>query len=373
MSSVELADVVARWRGTDSTRHLSPVQWRALNAITDCRTPKLGRHAQRCLSCAALTFHYHSCRNRHCPKCQAIKRQRWVDARTADLLPVRYYHLVFTVPHALNPLIRQRPGLLYETLFNTVAGTLKTFGADPRWLGGELSATLVLHTWSQTLERHVHIHALVAAGALSADLRWIPAKRGFLFPVRALSRVYRGKFLDALRRCDNNDKLVFTDEDAKELRKSDWVVYARQPLAGPKQVIDYLARYTHRTAIGNERLVDLNDGKVRFIYRDRRRANRTRTMQLSINAFMTRFVQHILPGGFMRIRHYGILANRCKRQKLAQCRTALNAQAPPAHDPVDVATFMQHTFGVDISVCKHCNSGKLVPMVGSIMPTGPPT
>ena len=215
MSAVELADVVARWQFSGATQTLNSVQRQALRAITDCRTPKLGRHAQRCDECAALTIHYHSCRNRHCPKCQAIKRQRWVDARTADLLPVAYFHLVFTVPHGLNPLMQRHPTLLYATLFDTVASTLKTFGADPRWLGGELSATLVLHTWTQTLEPHVHIHALVAAGALTPQRQWRHARRGFLFPVRALSRVFRGKFLGALNALNQSGRLAFTDEQAQ--------------------------------------------------------------------------------------------------------------------------------------------------------------
>lgn len=335
---VELAEVFARHGAAFRSAHpLVPAQQRAMAAIAACRTEALGGHVERCDACGLIRYHYHSCRNRHCPKCQTLAKERWLAARRAELLPAPYFHLVFTLPHKINALAQGNPRTLYRLLFQSVADTLIEFGANPRWLGGEIAATLVLHTWGQTLCQHLHLHALVAAGALHADGHWIGARRGFLFPVTALSQVFRGKFLAALARAFDSQHFRFEGSTAQftasaaqqrllaSLRQHDWVVYAKRPFGGPAQVLDYLGRYTHRVAISNHRLLSCTDTEIRFRYKDYAHGNRRKVMALAPTEFIRRFLLHVLPAGFMRIRHYGILANRTKRAKLAAARVALDA------------------------------------------------
>ena len=336
---LEAADIFRRhgaaWRVANEG-HLSLGQRRVMTAIELCRTAALGGHVERCDACGRLRYHYHSCRNRHCPKCQTLAKERWLAARRAELLPVPYFHLVFTLPHELNALAQGNARVLYSLLFETVSATLIAFGANPRWLGGVIAATLVLHTWGQNLGQHLHIHALIAAGALHPDGHWITSRRGFLFPVMALSPVFRGKFLSGLKRLFHAGTLKLaasstplTDPTAQRrlfntLHQKPWVVYAKRPFSGPEQVLDYLGRYTHRVALSNNRLVSLNDTEVRFRYKDYAHGNRRKVMALDPTEFIRRFLLHVLPSGFMRIRHYGVLANRAKREKLAAARTALD-------------------------------------------------
>jgi len=376
---VELAEVFARHGAAyQATHRLVPVQYRAIAAIQACRTQALGGHVERCDACGGLRYHYHSCRNRHCPKCQTLAKERWLAARRAELLPVPYFHLVFTLPHELNALAQGNPRAIYALLFQSVSDTLIEFGANPRWLGGAIAATLVLHTWGQTLSQHLHIHALVAAGALAPDGRWITSRRGFLFPVPALSPVFRGKFLAGLKQLFSAGMLKLTGSSAplaeitaqrqmlRALRGKPWVVYAKRPFAGPTQVLDYLGRYTHRVAISNHRLVSCNDTEVRFRYKDYAHGNRRKVLALEPAEFIRRFLLHVLPSGFMRIRHYGILANRAKREKLAAARTALDS--PPASQPSEpesVEAFWLRVAALDIHQCPHCKAGRMI-VVGPI-------
>ena len=290
---VELAGVFARHGAAyQATHRLVPVQVRAMAAIQACRTAALGGHVERCNACGALRYHYHSCRNRHCPKCQTRAKERWLAARRAELLPVPYFHLVFTLPHELNALAQGNPRALYALLFQSVSDTLIEFGANPRWLGGAIAATLVLHTWGQTLSQHLHLHCLIAAGALAHDGHWITSRRGFLFPVMALSPAFRGKFLSGLKQLFHADALKLAGSSApladsttqhllfNTLHEKPWVVYAKRPFAGPAQVLDYLGRYTHRVALSNHRLVSCTDTEVRFRYKDYAHGNRPKVMAL---------------------------------------------------------------------------------------------
>ena len=359
---------------------LSAVQGKAWRAIVACRTPALGGHVECCDHCGTLRYRYHSCRNRHCPQCQTRAKETWLAARRRELLPVPYFHLVFTLPHALNGLAGCDPRMLYKLLFGAVADTLNTFAANPRWLGGTPSFTLVLHTWKQDLGRHVHVHALVAGGALAADGKWVNAKRGFLFPVKALSAVYRGKFMDALDAVRKAGSLRHdaAQDDASwhtlvaALYRHDWVVYAKQPLGGPAQVLEYLGRYTHRVAISNERILGMEGGSVRFRVRDSANGNRKKVMRLEASEFIGRFMQHILPGGFKRIRHYGLLGAAHKTANLAAARAALEAPEP---DPVvveSVEAFMRRVAGIEWLDCPHCREGRFR-VVQAILPAAAET
>jgi hypothetical protein len=381
---LELADIVrAHGAAFRAGQRPSTVQYRALRAIAACRTAALGGHVAQCDRCATLRYCYHSCRNRHCPKCQTLAKERWLAARRAELLPVPYFHLVFTLPHALNALAQGNPRTLYQLLFQSAADTLLEFGANPRWLGGQIAATLVLHTWGQNLGQHLHVHALVSAGALHTDGHWIHSRRGFLFPVQALSAVFRGKFLAGLARLWHTGSLRLAGEHADrfatlrsllhQLRQKPWVVYAKQPFAGPTQVLDYLGRYTHRVAISNHRLVSLTNNEVRFRYKDYTHGNRRKVMTLAADEFIRRFLLHVLPRGFMRIRHYGLLANRTKQAQLAQARAALGC-APPelaARVPESVPAFWLRVANRDITLCPHCRIGHLH-IIGPLARMHPP-
>ena len=371
-SKPELADIVRVHGAAFRAAHrLCAVQHRALRAIERCRTAALGGELRACDACGAQRYVYHSCRNRHCPKCQTLAKERWLTARRAELLPVPYYHLVFTLPHELNALAQGNPRRFYAMLFAAASETLVEFGRNPRWLGGEIAATLVLHTWGQTLSQHLHVHALVAAGALSSEGVWVRSRRGFLFPVKALSVVFRAKFLQALGGAFGRGQLALAAGTSElhdpraprsllgRLRKSPWVVYAKRPFAGPEAVLEYLGRYTHRTAIGNERLLAADPSTVRFRYKDYAHGNRRRVMELPALEFLRRFCLHVLPRGFNRIRHYGLLANRNKRALLARARAALKAPAPAPAPAESVAAFWQRIAHLDIQRCPQCRLGTL--------------
>jgi len=373
-SRPELADIVRSHGVAFRAAHrLCSVQHQALRAIERCRTAALGGELRQCDACGTRRYVYHSCRNRHCPKCQTRAKERWLAARRAELLPVPYFHLVFTLPHELNALAQGNPRALYAMLFAAASETLVEFGRNPRWLGGEIAATLVLHTWGQTLSQHLHVHALVAAGALSESGPWVRSRRGFLFPVKALSVVFRGKFLEALGAALARGRLTLSGSTAAlgdprmqrsllaELRKKAWVVYAKRPFAGPGQVLEYLGRYTHRVAISNERLVSLEESAVRFRYKDYAHGARRRVMELCAPEFLRRFALHVLPRGFNRIRHYGVLANRHNRALLAVARAALAVPEPVRDCPAaeSITAFWQRVAGLDITRCTHCGRGTL--------------
>jgi len=307
----------------------------------------LGGHGETCDACGTTRHIYHSCRNRHCPQCQTRAKEAWLAQRCRELLPVPYFHLVFTLPHALHGLIGQQPRRLYETLFAAAAGTLTEFAASPRHLDGEMAFSLVLHTWKQDLARHVHVHALVAGGALTADGAWVSPRRGFLFPVKALSRVFRGKFVATLAAHRAAGRLP-------------GVVYAKQPLGGPEQVLEYLGRYTHRVAVSNERIVAVDEEGVAFRVRTAVGTGKKRTLHVAGETFIERFLLHVLPPGFKRIRHYGLLAPAHKARRLAMARAALGMAAP---DPViieSVAAFMARVARLAWGECQQCRGGRFV-------------
>lgn len=368
----ELATVVRACAGDYRERHgLTGSEDRVLRAIAACRTQAMGGQVCACASCGSEHYCYHSCRNRHCPKCQTRAKEAWLDRQRMQLLPVPYFHVVFTLPHELNGLIRCNAGVLYGVLFDAAAKTLQTFADNPRWLGGQLGFTLVLHTWSQTLTHHPHVHGLVTGGALTSHGDWKPAKPGFLFPYQALSSVFRGKYLDALCTLRTDSALTLpaalTTDAAwatliDTLRRHSWVVYLKPPLTGPEQVLEYLARYTHRVAISNERLVRVDAENVVFRYRPPHGSatHEKKTMRLSHEEFLHRFLIHVLPTGFKRIRHYGLNANRNKASKLSLCRTILNAPTPLMTAPESAEAFVLRVTGHDPMRCRHCPTGHLI-------------
>jgi hypothetical protein len=376
----EMADVLRRFsEGYMASHGLPSSHLRVINDIVSCRTAALGGHLERCDngSCAFERPVYNSCGNRHCPKCGTMAKEKWLEARRADLLPVPYYHKVFTLPHQLNTLTLANKRIVLGLLFRAVADTLLQFGRDPRSrLGGKVGFTLVLHTWNQQLLDHFHLHCVIPAGALSDDgATWIPAKHHkFLFSVRAMSIVFRSKFISLLTEAFTAGKLIFPgnlaplgnatnfDDLLESLRRKKWVVYSKAPFGGPGQVLDYLGRYTHRVALGNHRIRDVGEQSVTFSYRDRANDNKKKTMTLSSDEFIRRFLLHVLPSGFQRIRHYGILAGRSKADALAKCRAALGAATPADAPEVTAAERLLSVAGIDIKRCPCCKIGEMQPI-----------
>ena len=337
---LEVADIFAAHTDAFLRAHgnaASSAKRRVLRDLVLCRTAALGGHLERCDNdeCGHERPAYDSCTNRHCPKCQAAARAKWLEARAADLLPVEYFHVVFTVPPAIAEIALQNKKVMYGILMRACAETLKQIAADPKHLGAKIGFLSVLHTWGQNLHHHPHVHCVVPGGGLSLDgERWVSCCPGFFLPVGVLSSVFRGKFLDLTRQAFADGKLQFqgslakledADAFAAHLKKSyvnNWVVYAKRPFGGPAQVLKYLARYTHRVAISNHRLVSLRNDQVQFRWKNYARGNRQRVMTLDAVEFIRRFLLHVLPNGFVRIRQYGLLANRCRTENLARCHAA---------------------------------------------------
>ena len=346
-SSLELADIVD-YAGDSfvkkSQRWITGLHKKVLAAISRCRTLALGYHRDRCRKCGHIAISYNSCRNRHCPRCQATARRRWLETRESELLPTPYVHVVFTLPHELGPLALQNKRLIYSLLFRASAETLLEVARDPRHLGAELGFFSVLHTWNQRLEFHPHVHCVVPAGGLAPDhSRWIAARNTYFLPEEVLSLVFRGKFVAGLKRAFGKGTLQFHGQLRalreprafaawlRPLFRQNWMVYAKKPFGGPEHVLRYLGAYTHRVAISNSRLIALEDGKVRFRWRDSAHGNRKRIMELSVQEFLRRFLLHVLPTGFVRIRHFGLLTNRRRSQMLPICLRVLDAAPrPPA-------------------------------------------
>ena len=368
--TLELGDILRRHGERYASSHrVSTTQRKGIRAISQCRTKALGGHLEACNRCGHQRAVYHSCRNRHCPKCQALAQADWLEARRADLLPVDYFHVVFTLPHELCPLALYRPRVIYDLLFRAAADTLATFARDPQFFsadtGGEIGITAILHTWGQNLSLHPHLHCVVTGGALALDEEKFvtPRHKSFLFPVRALAKVFRAKFIEGLRHAFLSGKL---GEDTSvlnlcnKLRNLDWVVYAKPPFAGPESVLAYLGAYTHRIAISNHRILNLKNGQVDFRYRDYADGRKQKVLRLDADEFIRRFLLHILPKGFVRIRHYGLLANRSRRKKIARCRALLSAPEPKTHAKETVSEKLLRITGVDIQRCPVCREGHMV-------------
>ena len=344
--ALEVADVIRQYGDDFCERYgglLSATQRQALRDLALCRTAALGGHVEQCLDCGHERIAYNSCRNRHCPKCQALARAQWLDRQAQHLLPVEYHHVVFTLPAELSALALANPAILYDLLLRSAAATLREVSANPKRLGAAVGVLMVLHTWGQNLHHHPHVHGVVSGGGLSCDRAgkidaspcWRACRPGFFVPVRVLSRVFRGKFLAGLGALLDQGRLALPGPWARlnqppdrrawraKLYATDWVVYAKRPFGGPAQVLKYLARYTHRVAISNSRLLDLRDGQVTFRYKDYADDHRQKTMTLIADEFLRRFVQHVLPKSFVKIRHYGLLANAHREARLALCRRLL--------------------------------------------------
>lgn len=371
---LEVADIF-RQHGCDFrlTHPLSPEQRRVMRAIEQCRTAALGGHLDECDTCGHQRISYNSCRNRHCPKCQSLAKARWLEARLADLLPVEYFHVVFTLPEQLAALALQNKRVVYNILFATAAETLRTIAADPRHLGAEIGFLAVLHTWSQTLRHHPHLHCVVPGGGLSPDKQhWVSCRQGFFLPVNVLARLFRRLFLQALAGAYEKGQLTFHGTSAylakpsafkrllAGLRAREWWVYAKPPFGGPGQVLAYLGRYTHRVAISNHRLLSLKDGQVTFSWKDYARGNQQSLMTLSTDEFIRRFLLHVLPRGFQRIRQFGFLANRRRRVQLARCRQLLGTSAQPTQPlPADYKSLYQTVTGESLEHCPACRAGTM--------------
>ncbi len=356
-------------------KHPAPITKNAhvakvLQRIRSCRTASLGYHVYGCTKsdCGHIKYQYHSCRDRHCPNCGAVKKQEWIEARMQELLPVKYYHVVFTLPHELNSLIMGHRKLLYKLLFDASSGTLLTFAKDTKHLGATPGIISVLHTWGQQLSFHPHIHCIVSGGGIANDNRWrecINNDRRFLFPVKALSIVYRAKFLQALQQMINDGEVVSQKEDAKELINllyaKQWNVYAKAPFGGPQAVIEYLGRYTHKVAISNHRIQSINDeaGTVSFDYKDYADGDKQKQMTLSIAEFIRRFEQHILPERFTKIRTYGYLANRNRRQRINEVLSKMKLPLHKGIVKIPVQVRMLEQFGIDVWQCPCCKNKTL--------------
>ena len=391
---LELADIFRHAGPAYRQEHgdaLSRGQRCVMSAIERCRTAALGGHVEQCDACGHQRIAFNSCRHRHCPKCQSLVRAQWLEDRRADLIPVEYFHVVFTVPEVIAAIAYQNKAVVYGLLFHATAETLRTIAADPKHLGVEIGCIALLHTWGQNLQHHPHLHCVVPGGGLSPDgEHWISCRPGFFLPVRVLSRLFRRLFLEQLQRAfDAGNLHFFTHLEALSApaafarylapaRQVEWVVYAKPPFGGPQQVLEYLGRYTHRVAISNHRLIDFADGDVSFRWKDYRHESRQKVMHLEASEFIRRFLLHVLPNGLQRIRHYGFLANRHRVTKLARCRELIAAPAPikaPSGAPIDYRDRYLLLTGQSLRDCPQCGHGHMVSIEtfppGS-MPRGPP-
>ncbi|MDH3662939.1 MAG: IS91 family transposase [Alphaproteobacteria bacterium] len=389
---LEVADVFRRYGDDYRHRHgasLSTAQRRVMTAIERCRTAALGGHVDRCDQCGHLRISYDSCRNRHCPKCQSLARAQWLEDRQAEVLDTQYFHVVFTIPQAIATIAYQNQRTVYGILFQAAAETLRTIATDPKHLGAEIGFLAVLHTWGQSLQFHPHLHCVAPGGGLAPDgSRWVACRPGFFLPVRVLARMFRRVFLEALQRAFDAGKLEFfnTATQLRERpaflrylaasRKNDWVVYAKPPFAGgAEEVLRYVARYTHRVAISNDRLVEIADGRVRFRWRDYRHHNKQKTMPVTADEFIRRFLLHVLPPGFRRIRYFGFLSNRYRAAKLARCRELLGMPKPAAFIAEnDDRDLYQELTGTSLRQCPVCQHGHMI-QIERLLPdaTGPPS
>ena len=374
----EVAYVFRRYGDEYRQQHgasLCVAQRRVMHAIEVCRTAVLGGHLERCDQCGHERNAYNSCADRHCPKCQSLARAEWLENRRSELLSTQYFHVVFTLPEQIAPIAYQNKKVVYGILFRATAETLRTIAADPQHLGAEIGFFAVLHSWGSNLLHHPHLHCVVAGGGLSPDgTQWISCRPGFFLPVRVLSRLFRRLFLEYLIKAFDAGKLEFFSslEPLRERRAflrhlapsrtAEWVVYAKRPFAGPEQVLDYVGRYTHRVAISNNRLLDIGNGKITFRYKDYRHDGQQKTMTLAAEEFIRRFLLHVLPDGFQRIRYYGFLGNRYREEKLARCRQLLGMPASHqlSEESKDYRDRYEELTGSSLRECSKCHQGRMV-------------
>ena len=371
----EVGDIFRRYgKDYQKVNLLSYKKLKVMNHITVCRTAQLGGHIEQCDQCGFERIAYNSCRDRHCPKCQIMVKEKWLNDRKADLLPCNYFHLVFTVPHKLNPIILSNKKIMLNNLFTAVNQTLQAFAKDPQWkVQGQLGFICVLHTWSQKLTDHFHIHCLVSGGALSFDKKcWNPSKNSFLFRAQSLAKEFKKRYLGLFEKAYLNNDLFLPGETAiyksqkefksfiKSLFMMKWITYAKRPFAGPEQVLEYLGRYTHRVAISNNRIKSIDNGQVCFEYKDRTDNNTTKTMMISAHEFIRRFLLHVLPHNFMKIRYFGFLSHRNKKQAVALIRKLIDPNAAlPEKLKETVLEMMLRLTGQDILCCPNCKKGKM--------------
>ncbi len=373
--SIDVADIFRRYGPDYRSANPMPLnRLRAMRAIETCRTADQGGHVDECEHCGAKVISYNSCRNRHCPKCQFLKKEQWLEARGKDLLPIPYFHVVFTIPDSLNPLVLRNQEVLYGILFKSVSETLTQLSKNPKRLGAEIGFFSILHTWGQNLMDHPHVHNVVTGGGLSQNgQKWKSSKKDFFLPVKVMSKLFRGKFLDYLKKSHAQNELVYpgvvsylTAPGAfnaliAELYKKKWIVYCKPPFDGAKGVLEYLGRYTHRIAISNHRIVKMEDDKVSFRWRDYSDNNKSKIMPLKADEFIRRFLLHVLPDRFVKIRHYGFLGNRCRRKKLDRCRELLAcADQNKAEQKTETwqEALLRFT-GIDVNKCPACGEGRM--------------
>ena len=390
---LEVADVFRRYGEAYRQQHagsLSRDQLRVMSAIERCRTAALGGHVEQCDQCQFQRIAYNSCRDRHCPKCQSLARAQWIEDRQAELLDTQYFHVVFTVPEEIAAIAYQNKEVVYDILFRATSETLRTIAADPKHLGAEIGFFAVLHSWGQNLMFHPHLHCVVPGGGLSPDgSRWIPCRKEFFLPVRVLSRRFRRLFVESLEKAFDAGQLQFFSalEELRDrtafrrllgrVRSRKWVVYAKKPFAGPQQVLDYVGRYTHRVAISNHRILNVEDHQVTFRYKDYRDGGQQKTMTLSADEFIRRFLLHVLPEGFHRIRYYGFLGNRYRKEKLKQCRqllgmVPLEPDSPTEVPELDYRDRYQALTGSSLWECPACHRGRMI-VIAEIPPGSIPT
>ena len=371
----ELADVFRLYG--DSYRQSNSLPYekiKVMHRIEVCRTAQLGGHIQQCDQCGFEQIAYNSCRDRHCPKCQCLVKEQWLNDRKQELLPCGYFHFVFTLPHDLNPMVLCNKKITLQILFTSVSETLQAFARDPQWrLEGQLGFIAVLHTWSQTLMDHFHLHCLIPAGVLSFKKdKWKPATESFLFRIQSLAKAFKKRFLQNLQTAYQNQEIIFPGNTAKyqpqkefeklikSLKKLQWIAYAKRPFAGPQQVLEYLGRYTHRVAILNHRIVSIDNGKVSFTYRDRERNSEIKVMTLNAHEFIRRFLLHVLPMGFVKIRYFGFLSHKNKKQAITLIRKFIDPDAElPEKIKETIFEMMLRLTGTDISCCPKCGKGKM--------------
>jgi len=373
---VEVADIFRQHGPEYRHTHPLPLQHlRVMRAVEVCRTAELGGHKEKCADCGHIEISYNSCRNRHCPKCQTLQKEKWIEDRGQDLLPIEYYHVVFTVPSELNPLFLMNPRVMFNLLFQSASETLMELADNPKHLGARIGFMMILHTWGQNLMDHPHVHCVVTGGGVSQDNRWVSCRKGFFIPVRVMSFLFRGKFLDHLKESFESGNLIFPGgighlKDSRTFEvfrrgfyHKKWVLYCKPPFDGAEGVLQYLGRYTHRIAISNNRILTLQDGEVSFRWRDYADGNKQKTMTLNAQEFIRRFLLHVLPHRYVRIRHFGLLSNRNRKDNIALCRRLLESGVTVTKEKDKKETWQEQLLricDIDVTACPVCKKGRML-------------